>query len=245
VIFEGEAGDTLLHYSAGLGALKAAGVLRALREFVRLTWRYRRPPGLGTGLLAVWRRARGADPQAATPYPDWLNPDLEARLDLRQRWCANWAWQPSPLNPRHPTVHSGLVWPDWGTDDQYLRPSFALPEIRDPFLDPRLLDLVLALPPLPWLFRKHVLRAAMAGDLPETILRRPKTALGTIHQSLLQRPEACWVDAWQPLPEIARYVEWSRIPPLTRADGDSLVSYVNLRPLLLDQWLRSLRQTLD
>jgi hypothetical protein len=84
----------------------------------------------------------------------------------------------------------------------------------------------------------------MAEDLPQAILRRPKTGLGTIHQSLLQRPDACWVDAWQPLPEITRYVDWSRIAPLTRSGGDSLSSYVNLRPLLLDQWLRGLRQTL-
>jgi asparagine synthase (glutamine-hydrolysing) len=156
-----------------------------------------------------------------------------------------WAWQPSPLNARHPSVHSGLLWPEWSAaEDQYLRPAFILPEIRDPFLDSRLLDFILALPPLPWLFQKHLLRLAMADDLPEAILRRPKTALGVIHQSLLEQPSALWVDAWQPLPEVARYVDWSKISRLTGPSVDASSSCVNLRPLLLDQWLRTLRETL-
>jgi asparagine synthase (glutamine-hydrolysing) len=196
--------------------------------------------------LALWRRARHGDARTQTPfpYPDWLNPDLEARLELRRCWRDMWTWQPSPLNARHPRVHSGLVWPEWGTDDQYLRPSFTLPEIRDPFLDPPLLDFVVGLSPLPWLFQKHLLRLAMADDLPEAILRRPKTALGVIHKSLLEQPSALWVDAWQPLPEVARYVDWAKIPRLIGPGVDASSSYVNLRPLLLDQWLRTLQQTL-
>lgn len=245
VIFEGEGGDTLLHYSSGPGTLRGLGPMRILLDLARLTWRYRRPPGLGAGLMARWRRLTGpGDPQTHIPYPEWLNSAFEARLDLRQRWHECWAWQPSPRNERHPKIHAGLVLPDWNTDELYLNPGFTLPEIRDPYLDPRLLDLILALPPLPWLFNKHLLRLAMGDDLPRAILRRPKTGLGNIHQGLLARPDAGWVDTWRPLPELAAYIDWQRIRPLASLGGDALTSYVNLRPLLLDHWLRALDLTL-
>ena len=247
VIFEGEGGDTLLHYSSGPGTLRGLGPMRILLDLARLTWRYRRPPGMGTGLWARWQRLAGrrpGAPQAPIPYPEWLNPAFEERLGLRQAWQESWTWQPSPCNARHPAIHAGLVLPDWNTDELYLNPGFTLPEIRDPYIDLRLLELILALPPLPWLFSKHVLRLAMADDLPRAILRRPKTGLGNIHQSLLERPDARWVDAWKPLRELASYTDWSKIPPLDRVGGDALASYVNLRPLLLDHWLRTLRETL-
>ncbi len=50
-------------------------------------------------------------------------------------------------------------------------------EARHPFLDLRLVSFVAAVPPVPWLLDKDLLRTAMAGRLPETVRTRPKTLL--------------------------------------------------------------------
>jgi len=50
-------------------------------------------------------------------------------------------------------------------------------EMRYPFLDLRIVNYLLALPPFPWFFQKMLLREAMAGRIPEAIRMRPKTPL--------------------------------------------------------------------
>ncbi len=50
-------------------------------------------------------------------------------------------------------------------------------EVRYPFLDLRIVDFLLALPPFPFCFEKRLLRDAMAGRLPEACRFRPKTPL--------------------------------------------------------------------
>ena len=49
-------------------------------------------------------------------------------------------------------------------------------EIRHPFLDRRVVELLVSLPPL-WCHRKGVLRDAAEGWLPEAVRRRPKALL--------------------------------------------------------------------
>ena len=46
----------------------------------------------------------------------------------------------------------------------------------------------------------------MREAVPQAVLERPKTALGNLLTSLLQRPETEWVDHWQPVPELAQFV---------------------------------------
>ena len=48
-------------------------------------------------------------------------------------------------------------------------------ETRYPFLDLRIVNYLLALPPFPWFFQKMLLREAMTGRIPETVRMRPKT----------------------------------------------------------------------
>jgi asparagine synthase (glutamine-hydrolysing) len=136
-------------------------------------------------------------------------------------------------------MHEGLVGPDWNLQELFLHPGFTMPEIRDPFLDLRLIELVLALPPLPWTFRKHLLRRSMADVLPEPVLRRPKTPLGELHRVLMAQPAAGWVDGWTAGGEIETYVQAMRIPALRGAESSGGEAYVNLRPLLLERWLEA------
>jgi asparagine synthase (glutamine-hydrolysing) len=210
---------------------------------LRIRGRYGTWPALGTGVIAKWRGLRGRSARPGSeriPFPEWIEPGLVARLGLRERWEAFWTWHPAPRNERHPLVHEALIGPEWNLEETYLDPGFTPPDHCDPFLDPRLIEFVLSLPPLPWLFRKHLLREAMAGRLPEDVLRRPKTALGEIHESLLAQPEAHWIETWTPRQEILQYLDLRQLAPY-QADGDN---YLALRPLLLDRWVGAIDEAL-
>ena len=173
-------------------------------------------------------------------YPKWLNPDFERQLNLKERWNNWWAWQPSSQNLRHPEVHKWLVFPDWNSaTEQTSNIDFCPAEIRDPFLDLRLVEFVLSLPLLPWLYQKSLLRQGMSGDLPTEVIQRKKTALGAIHGILLQQKSSEWVDGWQPQPTLLDYVDYSAIPAITQNQTNAAESYIHLRPTILNLWLES------
>lgn len=159
-------------------------------------------------------------------------------MGLKERWSEWLSWQPSNSSRRHPSAHNSLIGPDWNTDDLCMEPNFTLAEERDPYLDLRLIKFIFALPSIPWLFHKHILRRAMTNQLPEEIIRRPKTPLGDLTQSLLMHPENIWVKHWHPSPELSAYVEQTRIPEIVMEPWDGVAAYINLRPLLLDTWIQ-------
>jgi asparagine synthase (glutamine-hydrolysing) len=199
---------------------------------------------LGTGLIALAKKFLRRDGEflPAYPYPNWLNPDFERDLDLRQHWAACWSkWNSEQLGSslRQPQIASAIMTPDWNTDDFCMNCDSPLTERRCPFLDPRLVELVMSLPTLPWLFNKHILRKAMADRLPEKILHRPKTLLGSIHNSLLRQNV---LEKFSPTAEISQYVDQNWINALPMDAGDASVSYVNLRPRLLNEWMQGLHQ---
>ena len=55
--------------------------------------------------------------------------------------------------------------------------SRAATEMRHPYLDLRVLRFMLAAPAIPWCCNKYLLRRAFRGELPEPVVRRPKTPL--------------------------------------------------------------------
>ena len=158
---------------------------------------------------------------------------------MKEWWTEEWTspQRPFALRSRQSLLHDSLVKPDWCVDDIVMKSDFTLPEQRDPFLDQRMIEFVLSLPALPWLFNKHILRRAMEEKLPSEVIERPKTPLGMLQHSLLKLPETEWVDEWQSLPELQQYVERSRIPRLVEGSCEPVSSYVNLRPLILNRWL--------
>ncbi len=244
VLLHGEGGDSLFAYSSGPSTLAGVSPVKVLLDLARMRRRYGVRPGLGTGALAGLRRMAGrdgADSGAAPyPYPGWLDPAFEYRLGLRERWDGFWRRRPSPLNARHPNMHQALVGPEWELDGLFLHPGFTPPEVRDPFLDLRLIEFVLALPPLPWTFRKHLLRRCLEDDLPATVIRRPKTPLGEVHLALLAQPDARWVRDWTAPVGLGAYLDLGKIPGLDVTRSDPGYLYVNLRPLLLERWIEAL-----
>jgi asparagine synthase (glutamine-hydrolysing) len=115
-------------------------------------------------------------------------------------------------------------------------------EVRHPFIDLRVVEYLLAVPPFPWAFKKTILREAMAGRLPEDIRQRPKTPLaGDPLTEMLRRPEAAWIAQARWDEEIGRYVNLGALPPLIH-ERDAERASVLIRPRCLNFWLQSLRR---
>ncbi|MBC8023457.1 MAG: hypothetical protein H7Y14_10085, partial [Burkholderiales bacterium] len=183
--------------------------------------------------------AKRAHAPAQDGYPVWLNPDLERSLGLRDRWRAVQD-EPEDPHPLRPYAHRVFGWIDrWSNFFDRFDPGvsrLAL-EVRHPFLDLRLVDFCLSLPPLPWCVRKEILRASLAGVVPEAVRRRPKTPLGNPGAALLGRDDASWVDEFVATPGLERYIERERIPRAWRA-ANSRAAWTDLRPLTLNFWLQ-------
>ena len=243
IILEGEAADSLLHYSP-VGTPRGIGEwIRRVIDARRLAALYGRAPSLGTGIMSRLRGERtNPNRTRAVPYPRWLMTSFEERAGLRAMWRDRLEPSSRVLNPTHPRVHEQLVDAEWSVNDVYLDPPFRLPQIRDPYLDIELLELVLSLPPLPWLFNKHVLRRAMAERLPPAIVQRRKTPLGAIHRALLSMPSSAWIHEWRPGETVREYVDARRLST-DFENLDDVDAYVNLRPLLLERWMIAVGMT--
>src|SRR5260370_9505507 len=112
-------------------------------------------------------------------------------------------------------------------------------ETRYPFLDLRIVNYLLAIPPFPWCFQKMLLREAMAGRLPERVRGRPKTPLhGDPVLAQLRRTGAKLVKQMHVSPELDRYIERSAL-----AEGHDKMNIEQIRgsfrPHCLNIWLQS------
>lgn len=176
-------------------------------------------------------------------FPSWIAAELKQRLRLEERWNEqpgrNRAWE----HPIVPKAHASLLTPRWSVLFEHADPGLtqAAVEVRYPFLDLRVVNYLLAIPPFPWTFQKRLLRAAMSGHLPETIRQRPKTPLeGDPLVEMLQRPEAtAAVDRAYWTEQIERYVNPQVLPSLND-QKDSICADLVVRAYCLNFWLQSL-----
>jgi asparagine synthase (glutamine-hydrolysing) len=189
-------------------------------------------------LRTRWQRLFA--PKSNTPsYPGWLNRDLEKQLDLRERWDA--ATRSAPNAAVRPVAYEAMVDPLWPTLFEGYDPGITrVPvEVRHPFFDLRLVDFLLALPALPWCSDKELLREAGRGVLPDRVRLRRKSPLSADPLIvLLERPESAWVDSFEDVPALSRYVERRLVPKVFR-ERDVWSAWIHLRPLTLNYWLRS------
>jgi asparagine synthase (glutamine-hydrolysing) len=173
-------------------------------------------------------------------YPGWLNPDLEKRLGLHERW-EKLTPASTPNTAVRPVAYEAMVDPVWpavfeGNDPGVTRIPL---EVCYPFFDLRLVDFLLGLPALPWCSDKELLREAARGILPDAVrLRRKSPLLADPLIALLQQPESAWVDSFEGVPELGRYVE-RRLIPKVFGGNDVWNAWIHLRPLSLNFWLRS------
>jgi asparagine synthase (glutamine-hydrolysing) len=191
--------------------------------------------------LRDWLARKLQRSQPSSPYPVWLNPEFATRLSLRERWeHANAKIR--AIHPVRPYAHSSLTdFGEWSNFFDTYDPGVThLPlEVRHPLSDLRLVKFCLALPPQPWCVKKHILRSAMRGTLPDLVRLRPKTPLaGQPLKIRLNDDQSRWIDDISHAPDFNAYVDREKIPqnwqPHSYAD-----SWINLRPLSLNFWLHN------
>lgn len=198
-----------------------------------------------------YRRYRQS--QASMPPPTWLGPRL------REIWPGP---QPEEDEPTRPFLSHTQRWlwrafthPNraWCVDIEGRQAAEAGVTVRYPFLDVRLADFVLSIPPehrLPGGSYRVVQRKAMAGLVPETILRRHEAT--TFEAAFLARARAnlstfrAFFDEGEWLS--APYLDRAALRKLARdleGTSDPHRHFASFRALenaaLLEAWLRRLR----
>jgi asparagine synthase (glutamine-hydrolysing) len=236
VALTGYGGDPALHATTLVELVQCLPLGRVVADVGRYLCFHRQLPPLG--LRSRLKHWLGKRPKQL-PYPVWLNPAFADHWHLRDRW-AQGNLPPAPIHPVRSRAARLLTSKFWPSHFETYDPGMTqFPvESRHPFFDLRLVTFLLAVPPLPWFAYKELLRVAMHGRLPEAIRLRPKTPLaGHPELEMFRRPGAEWLDRFEPVPELARFVERKAIPPIIGGQ-DSNQLWVNLRPLSLDYWLR-------
>jgi asparagine synthase (glutamine-hydrolysing) len=241
----GEAADALFRHEQLFDVLRRFPVTQAFSIY-RWLWQYlgKRPKLDGLGPALNPRNWRQDKFYRSFGFPQWISPDFASAAKLRERWEFGWQMRTPSEHKLHAFAYSSLTAPDWSTETEYLTaPKDYFPAfVVMPFLDLRLVNFMLALPPEPWFRKKYLERRAMQNDLPEEVLQRAKKPLGTILSSLLKQPSAAWVSSWAAVPELDAYLRREDVPS---PYGDVLPSesYVNMRPLLLNSWLKQMKNS--
>jgi asparagine synthase (glutamine-hydrolysing) len=253
---EGAGGWDLLRDEASFARVALMGwdgdaLLReSPKPYLRMLWRQRRFGRFAADAAwyafhekrffprAGWRHSSGRSDDSTEQFPDWINPELERRLKLRDRWREVNA-RPATTHEVRPYAHAMLAGLErWSNFFDRFDPGFTRLhlDVRHPFLDLRLVEYCLSLPPVPWCVHKRILRESLAGVLPDEIRKRPKSHLGLPGLALLAREDARWVDDFVATEGLERYIQRSRIPRVWGQDRPS--SWPALRPLTLHFWLQ-------
>ena len=233
VWFEGEGPDNALRFerNAYFGWLASR---RQWRRLAETAWLYAKAKGL-SGWRDTVRRYVGPGgpilPEVA--LPGWLNRDLVGRLHLVERLNDSEKGT-EPAHPWHPRAMASFEDPIWQSvladcDRDEAQASFVW---RHPFLDLRVLEFMLSVPPVPWARRKLIMREAMRGKLPAPILSREKTPLTSDPWAETMR--GCRLPELGASDRVGRWVDVGRLADAEAAGGD-------IRRILpahaLDYWL--------
>ena len=238
VALTGWDGDTLMVETpkhSFKAALKRGAIASLLADLARYVYFTRRPPPIG---IRTQLRRRRNPHWNRSPYPTWLNKDFSRKLELAERWQQVYADR-APAHPLRPRVFQALFAPSW--DSLYGRFDAGvtlLPlEVCHPLIDIRMVDYLLALPIIPWLLDKTILREAMTGILPDSVRLRPKSPLGG-DPGLQLRHTARFreIDEFRAVPALLSYIDRKSVPRVTE-ELDSNQLWTNVRPFSLNQWL--------
>ena len=241
VLLSGEGNDNLMDFQMWPYAgdlLRKKEWRRFLTEMANYFWVR---PFPWRGIRRRMRRLVGKDPDMPI-YPRWLSGAFQEKANLEERWEQH---SEHPMEPRtHPIVpnaHASLSLPHWTQmfeqENAGLTP-YPL-EMRYPFLDLRVVNYLLAIPPFPWFFEKMLLREAMAGRIPERIRVRPKTPLqGDPVSAQFMRTGLGRLSQMQWGKDCERFIERSAlVAPHGKMNAEEI--RIHLRPYCLNIWLQS------
>jgi asparagine synthase (glutamine-hydrolysing) len=238
----GDGGDDILSGTAFPYARYLARHGRFLdlaKSFTGFLWHKKSLPAMGTGLRGRWRRWRTGERDEAL-LPQWIQPEFARKLGLRNRLEELRRGLPY-IHPFHPAGYASLSQGYWGSvleDDDAAWTGVPL-ERRAPFLDRRVVEFLLRVPPVPWCMDKELLREATIGLLPEVVRGRPKTPLA-------REPLAAQADRlkWSPLPLPARqpildeFVDWTKLEATLRSVPGSHL-WGELPAVSLSNWAKA------
>lgn len=229
VVLFGEDPDTLLAPPDLTVMLRSLPLGRLLGDVAGLLREGKRPH---LGMRASARRALHMTAASACA-PSWLHASLRQRRLERMN-----ALQPVS-HPTRPHTARALASPLWqsllesldaGTHGLCL-------EARLPFLDLRVVELALSVPPIPWTHHKRLLREAMRGLLPDAVRLAPKQAMVGYAEARIARWWAGAPAAFNPSMALADFVDIAALPQVTPASSaEEMTLHFRLR--LLDRWLR-------
>lgn len=179
VALSGEGGDNLLYFQMW-PYLKDLRRNREWRRLLSETANYLWVrPFPWRGIRARLLRFAGKDP-TQREFPRWLAADFTRRMELMERWRNCGEHPPVAFaHPIHPKAQASLSLPHWTLmfEQENAGVMHHAVEIRYPFLDLRIVEYLLGLPPFPWFFQKMLLRESMVGRLPERVRTRRKTPM--------------------------------------------------------------------
>jgi asparagine synthase (glutamine-hydrolysing) len=243
VVFSGEGADNLMHFEMwpfARALMREGQWASLLRESSRyLSLRASIVPGLKRRALGLF----GKDPTAPV-YPGWLEPNFARRLNLQDRsreWSELPAERPHPILPK---AHASLSLPHWSSmfELENAGVTRCAVEVRHPFLDLRIVNFMLALPPFPLFFQKRLLRDAVAGRLPESVRTRRKAPLaGSPLVEHLRKSQMAWTEHLDWDAEMDAYVDKSALSAFHN-ETHAEKAHSALRPLCLNFWLQSARK---
>jgi asparagine synthase (glutamine-hydrolysing) len=244
VLLSGEGGDELMDFQMWpyVRDLRLRGEWRQLLTDVANYLWVRPFPWRGIRARALRWVGRDTDRPL---YPQWLSLSFSRRTSLEERWkVENQRPKQWAAHPIHPRGHGLLTQPLWAHVFEQEDPgaTHCLVETRYPFLDLRMVNYLLAVPPFPWSYKKMLVREAMAGRLPERVLTRPKTPLQgdpVLAQLRLAGAEQLKKIPWSA--DLDRYIDRSAVT-LPHAKMDQEHASESLRPYCLNIWLQSARR---
>jgi asparagine synthase (glutamine-hydrolysing) len=244
VLLSGEGCDNLMGFQMWpyAGDLRRRGEWqRLLTEMTNYLWIR---PFPWRGIRARFLRLIGKDPVLPV-FPQWLAADFAQRMKLQERW-KEWGEHPKLTfeHPIHPKAHASLSLPQWTQMFEQENAGWTpYPlEVRYPFMDLRIVNYLLSLPPFPWFFEKMLLRETMAERIPERVRMRPKTPLqGDPVSAQLKKTGAEGLNQMHWSKDSDSFIERSVLVPLhDKMNAEQIRTH--LRPYCLNIWLQSARR---
>jgi asparagine synthase (glutamine-hydrolysing) len=244
VLLSGEGCDNLMGFQMWpyAGDLRRRGEWqRLLTEITNYLWIRPIP---WRGIRARFLGLIGKEPGMPV-FPQWLAVDFARRMKLQERW-KEWGEHPKLTleHPIHPKAHASLSLPHWTHMFEHQNAGWTpYPlEVRYPFMDLRLVNYLLALPPFPWFFQKMLLREAMAERIPERVRMRPKTPLqGDPVSAQLKKTGTEGLNQMPWSKDSDCFIERSALGPVhDKMNAEQIRTH--LRPYCLNNWLQSARR---